>query len=84
MATLDVLPSALVSAAAAVRCFSAEIDPIALRSDVLADAVAAFSARWTTALASLIADADATAAALRDAATGYAEVDALLVPRVLR
>ena len=48
MTTIDVLPPALVSAAAAVRCFSAELDPITLRSDLLTDAVAAFSSRWTT------------------------------------
>lgn len=84
MATIDVLPSALVSAAAAVRCFSVELEPITLRTDLLAESVAAFSSRWTTALASLSAEADATAVALRNAATGYAELDALLVPRVLR
>lgn len=84
MTTLDVLPSALVSAAAAVRCFSAELDPVTLRSDLLTEAVAAFSSRWTTALGALATDADTTAGALRDAANGYAELDALLVPRVLR
>ena len=84
MTTIDVLPSALASAAAAVRCFSAELDPVTRRSDLLTEAVAAFCSRWTTALGALAADADTTAEALRDAATGYAEVDALLVPRVLR
>lgn len=84
MTTIDVLPSALVSAAAAVRCFSAELDPVTLRSDLLTEAVATFSSSWTAALASLTADADATASALRDAAIGYADLDALLVPRVLR
>lgn len=94
MATIDVLPSALVSAAAAVRCFSAELDPVvlrsdvlrsdALRSDVLSEAVAVFSSRWSQALDALTADADAAAAALRDAAIGYAELDSLLVPRSLR
>lgn len=84
MTTIDVLPSALVSAAAAVRCFSAELDPVTVRSDLLTEAVATFSSRWTTALGELASDADTTAGALRDAATGYADLDALLVPRVLR
>lgn len=84
MATIDVLPSALVSAAAAVRCFSADLDPVSLRSDLLTESVAAFSSSWSQALGALTADADATAEALRDAAIGYAELDALLVPRVLR
>ena len=84
MATIDVLPSALVSSAAAVRCFSADLDPVSLRSDLLTEAVAVFSSRWAHALETLSADADATATALRDAASGYADLDALLVPRVLR
>ena len=84
MATIDVLPSALVSAAAAVRCFSAELDPVALRSAVLTEAVDEFSSRWSQVLEALDADADATARALRDAAIGYAELDALLVPQALR
>ena len=84
MTTIDVLPSALVSAAAAVRCFSAELPPVTLRSELLAEAVASFSWRWSQALGALAADADITATALRQAAVGYAELDALLVPRVLR
>lgn len=84
MTTIDVLPSALVSAAAAVRCFSADLDPVVLQSDLLSEAVAEFSARWCPAVESLAADADTTATALRDAAVRYAELDALLVPRVLR
>lgn len=84
MPTIDVLPSALVSAAAAVRCFSAELDPVVLRSDALGEAVAVFSSCWSQALDALTEDAAATSTALRDAAIGYAELDELLVPRALR
>jgi hypothetical protein len=84
MTTIDVAPAALISAAAAVRCFSADLDPVVLRSDLLSEAVTVFSSRWRQAVESLAADADTTATALRDAAIRYAELDALLVPRVLR
>lgn len=84
MTTLDVVPPALVSAAAAVRCFCFELDPVVVRSSTLGDALASFSARWSHALDGLADDAEATASALREAAGHYAEVDALLVPRALR
>jgi hypothetical protein len=84
VATLDVVPPALVSAAAAVRCFSLELDPVVVRSGTLGDALTEFSARWSHALAGLADDAEATALSLREAATHYAGVDSLLVPRALR
>ena len=84
MTTIDVLPPALVSAAAAVRCFSAELHPVALRAGVMSEAITDFSVRWSRALDALGTDADAAAWALRDAAIGYAEVDAALVPRTSR
>ena len=81
--TIDVLPPALMSAAAAVRCFAVDLEPVVLRSEVL-DALAVFSARWSEALAALADDASASAEALRDAARHYVEVDHLLVPQALR
>lgn len=84
MTTLDVVPPALVSAAAAVRCFCFDVDPVVVRSGTLGDALASFSARWSGALMALVDDAEATASALREAAMHYAEVESLLVPRALR
>jgi hypothetical protein len=84
VATLDVVPPALVSAAAAVRCFSFEVDPVVVRSGTLADALADFSARWSQALGALADDAEATASSLRAAAVHYADVESMLVPRALR
>lgn len=81
MATLDVVPPALVSAAAAVRCFAADMEPVALGDEPLTDV---FGARWGSALRGLATDADDTALSLRDAATGYLRVDSLLVPAALR
>ena len=81
MTVLDVVPPALVSAAAAVRCFALELDPVVTRSDALEGAVAHFSARWSSALAVLADDAESTAVSLREAAEEYARLDALLVPR---
>ena len=81
--TIDVLPPALVSAAAAVRCFAWDVEPTVVRSGLL-EALSAFSARWSEALLALSDDARACDAALREAAARYAEVDRLLVPSALR
>lgn len=84
MTRLDVVPTALVSAAAALRCFCFDVNPVVVRSGTLGDAVAHFSARWSGALTTLVDDAEVTASALREAATRYAEVESMLVPRALR
>lgn len=84
MPTIDVLPSALISAAAAARCFAYDVDPVVVQSEALADAAAVFGDRWSQALNALVDDAGSVAASLRNAAEEYVELDELLVPRTLR
>lgn len=81
--TIDVLPPALVSAAAAVRCFAVDLEPVFVRSELLS-ALSQFSSRWSEALSMLSDDAETSAASLREAAIHYTEVDRLLVPPALR
>lgn len=81
MPALEVVPAALVSAAAAVRCFALDLDPVIARSGSLEGAVADFSAHWSQAMAGLAADADVLSLVLREAAAEYARLDATLVPR---
>lgn len=85
---LDVLPLALVSAAAAVRSFAREVlvpvPPTALEDPVLAAAVEDFASRWSTASADLARSAETAALALQDSAQEYVSVESLLVPRALR
>ena len=82
MAALQVLPSALVSAAAAVRCFSLDVEPVTLGGGALLETLTGkFEARWSRALQELSDDASAAASSLQEAATGYADLERLLVPR---
>lgn len=81
MTAFEVVPPALGSAAAAVRCFALDLHPVALRSSTLGDALADFTASWSSALTVLADDADAAARSLRHAAGEYERQDALLVPR---
>lgn len=82
MPALEVVPPSLVSAAAAVRCFSLELEPVVLGSGSLLGTIGGgFDARWGQTLRALSADADTTALALRDAAADYVRLDRDLVPR---
>lgn len=82
MAELEVVPAALVSAAAAVRCFSVDLEPVVLGGDALSSALTAeFESRWGQALRALAAEADSADVALREAAAHYAQLERLLVPR---
>ena len=85
---LEVLPTALVHVAAAVRAFAREVEPTAhpvLLADAgLARALRSFTSRWDAAAAVLADDADARARSLQDSAYAYAQVESGLVPRAPR
>ena len=82
MAALQVLPSALVSAAAAVRCFSLDVVPAALGGGPLLETLTGeFEDRWSRALHDLSDDASSVASSLHDAAVRYVDLERLLVPR---
>ena len=84
MPALDVVPDALVSAAAAVRCFALAVAPVSVRTDGLGGALQEFADGWAYALRVLTTDADTTAHARREAAQRYADLESLLVPRALQ
>lgn len=84
MAELDVVPPALVTAAAAVRAFGRELSPAGVTAGGLEEALATFTSRWSTALDAVADEADDIAQALQDAAADYLRLDRLLVPAALR
>lgn len=81
MTRLEVEPAALVTAAAAVRCFSRDLFGVTFGGWPLGALTDEFCSRWASALEALSADADDSATALREAAADYADLERLLVPR---
>ena len=84
---LDVLPRALVAAAAAVRDFGRSCDPLP-RTQIgehrLDAALETYVVAWDAAASDLAHGAAVYADLLIAAAAEYVAVDALLVPRALR
>ncbi len=89
MAEFDVLPAALVEAAAGVRGVADEIRDIPesgwpTGSDVLDSAVERFSRVWRQSAEALAARGESTASKLVISATRYADADDLLPHRAPR
>ena len=85
---IEVLPKALVAAAAAVRAYGREADvPLRhaeLGSPELTAALADYMSRWSRADAALASRADDCSDTLVAAAEQYSAVESLLVPGALR
>ncbi|MCW2681538.1 MAG: hypothetical protein JWM62_2939 [Frankiales bacterium] len=84
MAQIDVLPAALAAAARAVReaAPDAHVAGADLGDSALTSALVDYLDRQSCA--QLLADLEDAAQALVDSAQAYADVEALLLPRVLR